>query len=110
MEGLASWMRDWLLDNQAEIADTMQAETGKVRADSEGEVAYLADLINFYGKKAEKFIGEEKVPAHSPVMKTKKLRVHYRPYPVVGVISPWNFPLILSLGDALPRSRRAPRS
>jgi len=35
-------------------------------------------------------------------MKTKKLRVHYRPYPVVGVISPWNFPLILSLGDAIP--------
>jgi acyl-CoA reductase-like NAD-dependent aldehyde dehydrogenase len=28
--------------------------------------------------------------------------VQYRPFPVVGVISPWNFPLILSLGDAIP--------
>ena len=32
--------------------------------------------------------------------------VHFRhqqvPYPVVGVISPWNFPLLLSLIDALP--------
>ena len=28
--------------------------------------------------------------------------MQYRPYPVVGVISPWNFPLILSLGDAIP--------
>ena len=35
-------------------------------------------------------------------MKVKRLRVQYRPYPVVGVISPWNFPLILSLGDAIP--------
>ena len=35
-------------------------------------------------------------------MRTKRLRVQYRPYPVVGVISPWNFPLILSLGDAVP--------
>ena len=35
-------------------------------------------------------------------MKVKKLKVTYRPYPVVGVISPWNFPLILSLGDAIP--------
>ena len=35
-------------------------------------------------------------------MKVKKLKVQYRPYPVVGVISPWNFPLILSLGDAIP--------
>jgi len=30
------------------------------------------------------------------------LRIQYRPYPVVGLISPWNFPLILSLGDAIP--------
>ena len=28
--------------------------------------------------------------------------VQYRPYPVVGVISPWNFPLALALGDAIP--------
>src|SRR5262249_587165 len=34
--------------------------------------------------------------------KVKRLKVTYRPYPVVGVISPWNFPLILSLGDAVP--------
>ena len=103
--GHARWLyklRDWLLDHQDEIADTMQAETGKVRGESGGETVYLTDLINFYGKRAEKFIGDEKVPAHSPLMKTKKLRVQYRPYPVVGVISPWNFPLILSLGDALP--------
>ena len=64
--GRAKWLdklRDWLLDHQDEIADTMQAETGKVRGESGGETVYLADLINFYGKKAEKFIGEEKVPA-----------------------------------------------
>ena len=35
-------------------------------------------------------------------MASKKLRVQYRPYPVVGVISPWNFPLALALGDAIP--------
>ncbi|MBM3667242.1 MAG: aldehyde dehydrogenase family protein [Actinobacteria bacterium] len=103
--GRARWMyrlRDWLLDHQQEIADTMQAETGKVRAEAMGEAPYLVDLINFYGKKAERFIGEQKVPAHSPLMKTKKLRVQHRPYPVAGVISPWNFPLILALGDAIP--------
>jgi betaine-aldehyde dehydrogenase len=95
-------LRDWLLDNQQEIADTMQRETGKVRAEAMGETPYVTDLINFYSSKAEKYIGDERVPAHSPLMKMKKLKVHYRPYPVVGVISPWNFPLILSLGDAIP--------
>jgi acyl-CoA reductase-like NAD-dependent aldehyde dehydrogenase len=95
-------LRDWLLDNQDRIAETMQRETGKVWAEASAEVPYVADLTNFYGKKAKKFIGEQRVSPHSPLMKTKRLRVQYRPYPVVGVISPWNFPLILSLGDAIP--------
>jgi acyl-CoA reductase-like NAD-dependent aldehyde dehydrogenase len=102
-------LRDWLLDNQDRVAATMQAETGKVRAEAASEVPYIADLINFYGKTANKLIGEQRVTPHSPLMRTKRLRVQYRPYPVVGVISPWNFPLILSLGDAIPALRRAPR-
>ncbi len=104
-EGRYHWLgklRDWMLDNTEEIADTMQAETGKVRGDTASELIYLADLINFYGTKADGFIGDESVRAHSPLMASKKLRVQYRPYPVVGVISPWNFPLAISLGDSLP--------
>jgi len=105
IEGRYHWLgklRDWLLDNQDRVLDTMQAETGKVRADASNEPAYLADLINFYGAKAAKFIGEESIRPHSALLATKKLRVQYRPHPVVGIISPWNFPLILALGDAIP--------
>ncbi|HEU5063297.1 MAG TPA: aldehyde dehydrogenase family protein [Solirubrobacterales bacterium] len=105
IEGRYHWLgklRDWLLDNQERVLDTMQAETGKVRADASNEPGYLADLINFYGAKAAGFIGEESVRPHTPLLAAKKLRVQYRPYPVVGIISPWNFPLILSLGDAIP--------
>jgi len=95
-------LRDWLLDNQERVLDTMQRETGKVRADAENEPTYLADLINFYGARAAKYIGEESVRPHTPLLASKKLRVQYRPHPVAGIISPWNFPLILSLGDAVP--------
>jgi acyl-CoA reductase-like NAD-dependent aldehyde dehydrogenase len=105
IEGRYRWLgklRDWLLDNTERVLDTMQAETGKVRADAANEPAYLADLINFYGAKAAKFIGEESVRPHTPLLAAKKLRVQYRPYPVVGIISPWNFPLVLALGDAIP--------
>jgi acyl-CoA reductase-like NAD-dependent aldehyde dehydrogenase len=105
IEGRYHWLgklRDWLLDNQERVLDTMQAETGKVRADASNEPGYLADLINFYGTKAAGFIGEESVRPHSPLLAAKKLRIQYRPHPVVGIISPWNFPLILSLGDAIP--------
>jgi acyl-CoA reductase-like NAD-dependent aldehyde dehydrogenase len=105
IEGRSHWLgklRDWLLDNQERVLDTMQLETGKVRADASNEPGYLADLINFYGSKAAGFIGEESVRPHSPLLVSKKLRIQYRPYPVAGIISPWNFPLILSLGDAIP--------
>jgi acyl-CoA reductase-like NAD-dependent aldehyde dehydrogenase len=105
IEGRYHWLgklRDWLLDNQERVLDTMQAETGKVRADASNEPAYLADLINFYGTRAAKFIGEESIRPHTPLLAAKKLRVQYRPHQVVGIISPWNFPLILALGDAIP--------
>jgi betaine-aldehyde dehydrogenase len=105
IDGRYHWLgklRDWLLDNSERVADTMQAETGKVRGDTAAETVYLTDLINFYGTKAAKFIGDETVRPHSALAATKKLMVQYRPYPVVGVISPWNFPLALALGDAIP--------
>jgi acyl-CoA reductase-like NAD-dependent aldehyde dehydrogenase len=105
IEGRYQWLgqlRDWLLDNQERVLDTMQLETGKVRADAMNEPTYLADLINFYGTRAAKYIGEESVRPHTPLLAAKKLRIQYRPHPVVGIISPWNFPLILSLGDAIP--------
>ncbi|HEX9966391.1 MAG TPA: aldehyde dehydrogenase family protein, partial [Solirubrobacterales bacterium] len=99
IEGRFRWLsrlRDWLLDNEERVLDTMQAETGKVRGDTAAETIYLADLINFYGAKAERFIGDETVRPHSALMASKKLMVQHRPYPVVGVISPWNFPLALA--------------
>ena len=105
IEGRYHWLgklRDWLLDNSDRVLDTMQRETGKVRADASNEPVYLADLINFYGSRAAQFIGEESVRPHSALLAAKKLRIQYRPYPVVGIISPWNFPLILALGDAIP--------
>ena len=104
-KGRRDWLnelRDWILDNSERILDTMQAETGKVRADASNEPAYLTDLINFYGSRAHKFLGEDKVRPHNILAASHRLRVQYRPHPVVGLISPWNFPLILSFGDAIP--------
>jgi acyl-CoA reductase-like NAD-dependent aldehyde dehydrogenase len=105
IEGRYHWLgrlRDWMLDNRERISDVMQAETGKVRADISLDLVYVNDLINFYGTKAAKYIGEETVRPHSPLIASKKLLIRYRPHPVVGVISPWNFPLAMGLGDSIP--------
>ena len=95
-------LRDWLIANGEEVAELMQRETGKVRGDAALESPYLADLINFYGEHGPRFLADEHPSAHLPLYKVRKLTVSYRPYQVVGVISPWNFPLMLSFGDAIP--------
>jgi acyl-CoA reductase-like NAD-dependent aldehyde dehydrogenase len=105
IEGRYHWLgqlRDWILDNTERVSDTMQAETGKVRADVSLDLGYVADLINFYGSKAADYIGDESVRPNSPLLAAKKLTIQYRPFPVVGVISPWNFPLAMALGDSIP--------
>jgi len=69
IEGRYRWLgklRDWLFDNHERVLDTMQRETGKVRGDTTAETVYLTDLINFYGTKAEKFIGDETVRIGNP--------------------------------------------
>jgi acyl-CoA reductase-like NAD-dependent aldehyde dehydrogenase len=104
-EGRYHWLgklRDWMLDNLEQIEDTVQAETGKVRGDISAELFYAIDLINFYGKNAAKFLADETVRPHSALVASKKLIVQYRPHPVVGVISPWNFPIAMALGDSIP--------
>lgn len=95
-------LRDWMQDNSGRIADTLKSETGKVRVEATIEVPYLAEMINYYGANAEKILGERRIRPGSLLTATRKLRLRYEPFPVVGLISPWNFPLVLSLGDAIP--------
>ncbi|MEO8091519.1 MAG: aldehyde dehydrogenase family protein [bacterium] len=98
---LARW-RDWLLDNRERIADIVQEETGKVRGDSGVESIYLEMAANFWGHNAERYLADETPTPGLLPAKMKRLRVRHVPFPVVGIISPWNFPLILSAGDAVP--------
>ena len=94
-------LRDWLIDNDDRLADLMQAETGKVRADAKLEAPFIAGAINFYAENAERFLADETPSAFLPLMRVKKLRAVYRPHQVVGNISPWNFPLILAFDDSV---------
>ena len=95
-------LRDWILANQDAVDDLMQQETGKVRADAALEAFYVLDAINFWCDQGPKFLADEVVSPHNPLLKAKRAKIVYRPFGVVGMISPWNFPVILSLGDAIP--------
>ena len=93
--------RDLLIDEQERLADILTSETGKPRGDVFGnELFYVCDVIGFWASAADKWLKPQKVRPH--LFKVKKVLSTYQPLGVVGIISPWNFPLVLTAGDAIP--------
>src|SRR5690348_4914402 len=96
-------MRHWLVSNRDRMAETIVEETGKVREDALMlEIFLVADSLNFWAKKSEKYLADEKVRSHSLYTLGRRLYVRYEPYGLVGVIGPWNYPLSNSFGDCIP--------
>ncbi|EST29510.1 hypothetical protein N566_21930, partial [Streptomycetaceae bacterium MP113-05] len=91
---------DLLLERQDEVLDLVQSETGKVRLHAHEEVLAVAVAARHYGRKAPAYLRSKRHTGAIPVLtKVTELR---HPRGVVGQIAPWNYPLELSVGDALP--------
>jgi acyl-CoA reductase-like NAD-dependent aldehyde dehydrogenase len=91
----------WLGDHRGEIEDLLIKETGKSRTDAVQEVPMLVIIISYLVKIMEKALAPDSRPAPIPALAVKKITVHYRPRPVVGIIAPWNFPVANAMMDAL---------
>ena len=92
--------RKEMLKDKDRIRDALAQETGKVPFDVIGELFSVCQDITHYSKKAGKWLQPRKVGTF-PLLGKKGL-IHYQPFGVVGVIGPWNAPLTLAIGDALP--------
>ncbi|MET9603800.1 succinic semialdehyde dehydrogenase [Streptomyces sp. NPDC006512] len=91
---------DLVLDRQAEVLDLIQLETGKARLHAHEEVQAVAVAARHYGRKAPAYLRPKGHTGAMPTLtKVTELR---QPRGVVGQIAPWNYPLELSVGDALP--------
>jgi acyl-CoA reductase-like NAD-dependent aldehyde dehydrogenase len=103
--GRGEWvgrLRDWLFDNDERVAELLQRETGKPWQEAILEVPFAIDLLEYYRKRAERFLADSHPRPHNLLIASKRLTIAYRPYPVVGVICPWNFPILIALVDAVP--------
>jgi succinate-semialdehyde dehydrogenase/glutarate-semialdehyde dehydrogenase len=89
-----------LIARQEDFLDVICAETGKPRLEALAtEILTACDALQFYAKRARRILADRTLPMH--LMKTKKLKLSYRPLGVVGIITPWNFPFILSLNPTV---------
>jgi acyl-CoA reductase-like NAD-dependent aldehyde dehydrogenase len=91
----------WLGEHRDEIESLLVKETGKSATDAAQEVPLLIMIASYYIKTMEKALAPETRPAALPFLAIKKITVHYRPRPVVGIVAPWNYPVANLLMDGL---------
>ncbi|MEO6182917.1 MAG: aldehyde dehydrogenase family protein [Verrucomicrobiota bacterium] len=92
--------KDILLDRQDEICDLIAGEVGKPRVEAlAGEVLPVANLMDYFARTAARLLRDEQFTLS--VFRNKKSRIHLFPLGVVGIISPWNYPLSIPTGEVV---------
>jgi len=93
--------RALLVDRTEEIVALLMQESGKPRFEAlTHEVFPIADLTGFFARRARKILRDEAVRLHlfGPL---KRSYLRYEPRGVIGVISPWNYPFSIPMGDVI---------
>ena len=91
-------MAEALAANLDEIAELASREMGKPISEMKGEVMRGVNLLKYYAAEGVRQIGSI-IPASTPDVLQYSLRV---PLGVVGVITPWNFPVAIPIWKIAP--------
>lgn len=88
-----------LIDSMDEITDVINQDCGKSRQDAMIEVFITVDMLDTYLQHAKRWL--QRYEVSSSLFFFKKCYVEPRPYGVVAVISPWNYPFALAMPPLL---------
>jgi acyl-CoA reductase-like NAD-dependent aldehyde dehydrogenase len=87
---------------KAEVARLIVHEVGKPYAEAlVTEVLVVLDAVRFLVDHAYSILREESVPHGNVAVKTKAGYILREPYGVIGIISPWNYPLSIPATETL---------
>nr|MDT0658323.1 aldehyde dehydrogenase family protein [Micromonospora sp. DSM 115978] len=94
---LLRW-RALLANRITEVAELSHREGGKPVADAIVETASAIEHIDWAARNARRVLGPRRV--RSPLALAEfSARLEYQPYGVVGVIGPWNYPVLTPIGS-----------
>lgn len=89
---------DLIEERAEELAELMAREVGKPMGESRAEVARAAAIFRYYGSEGWRLEGTMP-PSTRPGVRVSSVR---QPLGVVGLITPWNFPLAIPAWKAAP--------
>lgn len=93
-------VHDLVLDRQSALADLIQAESGKARRDAFEEIGDVALAARYSAVRGPQVLRDRRRAGLVPGL-TRAIEVRH-PKGVIGVISPFNYPLTLAISDSLP--------
>ncbi|NHN56636.1 succinate-semialdehyde dehydrogenase (NADP(+)) [Calidifontibacter sp. DB0510] len=93
-------LHDLVLQHQDELLDLIQLESGKARRHAFDEVLDTAGVCRHYARKASSYLKPRRHLGAIPVL--SQSRELHHPKGVVGIVGPWNYPLSMSITDAIP--------
>ncbi len=90
---------DRLIDRRDIFLDILQRDAGKARLSATEEVLHCALTARYYARRAHRYLRSERGHGVYPVL--TRIDRHYQPKGLVGIISPWNYPLTMAISDGL---------
>lgn len=87
-----------IMARKAELGDLLAREEGKTLAEGVGETARAAQIFDFFAGEALRLAGET-LPSIRPGV---GIEITREPMGVVGIITPWNFPIAIPAWKIAP--------
>lgn len=92
-----------MLEQKDELAGLVVRESGKPRVEALfADVFVSLDTAKYIASHAAALLAPELVDHHSTAAKAKSGTIYYEPFGVVGIISSWNYPLAIPIGQIIP--------
>jgi succinate-semialdehyde dehydrogenase/glutarate-semialdehyde dehydrogenase len=91
-----------LSEQRDQVAELICREAGKPAVEALAtEVLVVLDATEFCIRNAHSFLRHEPLPHANLAMKTKRGKLLRQPFGVIGIISPWNYPLSTACTETL---------
>jgi succinate-semialdehyde dehydrogenase/glutarate-semialdehyde dehydrogenase len=92
----------FLAAREEDLSELIHRENGKLKLDALAtEIIPAVMALDYYLKRAGGFLKSRPVRGGNILIFNKRSRLVYKPYGVVGVISPWNYPFAIPFSEVV---------